>query len=272
MMKYIHEVSLSGAGARGAFQFAFVRELLAAGYEIGHFSGVSAGAVNAYLLSIEDEELGKRVWLEEIPALFTRRDKIEAAARIILSKPSAFSQAVAERLVDRHVELWKVKRNFAVWFVDYAGELHGVSTREITDTEQLRNFIRASFAIPGIFPSVEYAYTKHRDFTELMDAGVRAMIPPSYFAAVTRLVVTVKTDLDSFFPAASGGVLQSLLRAYDMMSAEISRNDLEGRDYVSPIAALPGAFDFRAESIADSYRIGVETAKVWLKGQGNGQG
>ena len=267
-MSYFHELSLSGAGARGAFQFAFAKTLIEAGYEFGHCSGVSAGAVNAYLLSTDDLSLGETVWLEEVPALFTRRDKIEAIARIILGKPSAFSEAVARRLVDRHVDFDRVKRNFAVWFVDYSGELVGIGTKYIPNTEQLRNFIRASFAIPGVFPPVEYAYSTGGDYIDLIDAGVRAMIPPAYFNPITRLIVTAKTDLDDFFPSRGGGVLQSALRAYDMMSAEISRNDLEGRDYVSPLSALPGAFDFSREAVEESWRVGLETAKAWLQGQG----
>ena len=265
-MKRIEELALGGGAGRGAFQFAFVRTLVENGYRFEHISGTSAGAVNAYLIGAELYETGEYIWKEEVPRLIGRLEKIGAAFRGIAQSESLFSNVRIWDLLQRFVFLDKLSIPITVYTVDSQGDVIGWDSRQFTNEDQFRKAIMGAAAIPGIFPAVDYVYALGGDHEWLVDAGIKAAVPPPQYPGQKRLVVTTKNDIEEPEPFNGGSWLQNFLRAFDEMLAEIARNDLQESDeVVNPITKLPPAFDFSAESVLLSYQIGVEQALNYIQ-------
>ena len=113
---------------------------------------------------------------------------------------------------------------------------------------------------------MDYVYAIGGDHEWLVDAGIKAAVPPPQYPGQKRLVVTTKNDIEEPEPLNGGSWFQNFLRAFDEMLAEIARNDLQESDeVVNPITKLPPAFDFSAESVLLSYQIGVEQALNYIQ-------
>lgn len=264
-MKKFPELALSGGAARGAYQFALVKTLIENGYEFGHISGTSIGAINAYLLSSDLLDTGEYIWKEEVPKLFGRREKIQAIFRGATMKEGLFSPEPISSMLNRFVSLKAVQKPFTAYCVDAEGAVIGFRSTAFTNDAQLCEALRGAIAIPGIFPPVNYVYNLTGEYNQLIDAGVRALIPPPSDIGKKRMVVTVRNNLSKIDYFPGGTWIDSLLRTYDLMTGEIARGDLLPDDVViSPVPELSEPYDFSREAIERNWRIGVEQARIMI--------
>ena len=261
-MKHIEELALGGGAARGSYQFAFVRTLMEeGGYKIDHISGVSAGALNAYQLSAGMTDRGEYIWKEEIPTIIGRLDKLMIPIRVLLRRDAMFSNFRIWDMLQRFVDLKSCKIPITIYTVNEQGHVIGWDNNEFTDDDEFRKVIMGAAAIPVMFPPVPYAWSMKRDENWLVDAGIRAAIPPPQYPGQQRTVITTKNDIEEPEVFSGGTWFRAFLRSFDAMTAEIGRGDLQTTDWlVNPPARLPAAFDFSPESIAKSYEIGRQQA------------
>ena len=264
MRKY-PELALSGGAARGAYQFALVKTLIENGYEFGHISGTSIGAINAYLLSSDLLDTGEYIWKEEVPKLFGRREKIQAIFRGATMKDGLFSPEPITSMLNRFVNLKAIRKPFTAYCVDAEGSVIGFRSNMFTNDDQLREALRGAVAIPGVFPPVNYVYNLEGEYNQLIDAGVRALIPP-YDIGKKRMVVTVRNDLSKIDYYPGGTWIDNLLRTYELMTGEIARGDLLPDDLViSPTPELSPPYDFTLQAIERNWNIGVEQAGIMIR-------
>lgn len=265
MRKY-PELALSGGAARGAYQFALIKTLIENGYEFGHISGTSIGAINAYLLSSDLLDTGEYIWKEEVPKLFGRREKIQAIFRGVTMKDGLFSPESISSMLERFVNLKAIRKPFTAYCVDAEGSVVGFRSSSFTNDDQLCESLRGAIAIPGIFPPVNYVYNLEGEFNQLIDAGVRALIPPHSEPGKKRMVVTVRNDLSKFEYYPGGTWIDNLLRTYELMTGEIARGDLLPNDFVvSPTPELSPPYDFTLQAIERNWKIGVEQAGIMIR-------
>ncbi|TFH35755.1 MAG: patatin-like phospholipase family protein, partial [Anaerolineales bacterium] len=94
---------LSGGGSRGAFEVGALRALLANGIQPDLLVGTSAGAVNATAIALdptlEGVERLERLWLRMDEDVFYSPNPLVVALRLMLKKPSLYSNARFYRFV-----------------------------------------------------------------------------------------------------------------------------------------------------------------------------
>jgi NTE family protein len=98
---------LSGGGSRGAFEVGALRALISHGIQPDILVGSSAGAVNATGLALDPSLAGverlERLWKSMDQGDFYRRNALSVAFRLMINRPSLYSNQRFYRLVRSEV-------------------------------------------------------------------------------------------------------------------------------------------------------------------------
>lgn len=162
---------LSGGGAKGAFQVGaekYLREQK--GYRWNVISGVSIGALNGAFMAMGAHERLEELW-RGITAqqVFGKRITWRAGASLVRRKPSLFGLDGMNTLL-KEIDPAKMAIPLIVGAVSLVtGEF--VPFR--SDHPEFRNALRASAALPLIFPPVDVS----KEHLAMVDGGTRNVTP-----------------------------------------------------------------------------------------------
>jgi hypothetical protein len=168
----------SGGGSKGAFQGGVLEALCEAGITLDAFVGVSTGSIQAAFMSLAEAGLEhqnaqlqslKELWfgLAGDASIYRKPPfgKLGLAWRLLWGKPSLYSFAPFQSLIEAHVQ-HEPKRPVGLGVVRLAtGEF---DLRRPRTAQELSQGVLASSSIPFFFPPVE---------PDQVDGGVRDIAP-----------------------------------------------------------------------------------------------
>ena len=257
---------LSGGGAMGIFQVGCLRALLAADetLDFDFFVGVSAGAINAAMLVQAPMRDGcgsptsRAALVDQLDALEAMWRTVESPAdiysgrvepgvgtllKIVLGKDSLVDAGPIRRMIDRNISTRRAlasNRGLHIGTTSLrSGEYVGfeIGTGSSPPNLDLVTAVKASSAVPGVFPPVRYGDDL------LVDGAVRENTPLSLAFAQrpTDEIVAIQTkpvggriDYEEFEVSRAGlfsggkNALDVLVRSARIMSEEIQKDDVLG--------------------------------------------
>jgi NTE family protein len=285
---------LSGGGSRGAFEVGALEYLVReAGLDFKLFLGTSVGALNAAFLGQarnHSELLQLTQDLKELWLSLKGNHSIYQRSLLgyfrLLFWDALYTPSGLYHIIKEHITLSRLCDPAAVVKVSAVaqetGELFYADSRRPELRPYLLDYILASASMPLFFPGVAIN-GKHwydgglRDITPL--GAVFEENPDEILVIITY---PIKSNLKPALPEQThGGALNALLRTIDILTSEISANDLElaaninqchwvfpGRRQVpirvvAPEAPLPGEgpLDFNPACIRDSMERGYRAAQ-----------
>lgn len=147
---------LSGGAALGSYQAGAIRALYEAGLDIRCVAGTSIGALNGYLAATREIDRMIAFWKNiDQKKLIT----IHSFTKLFFSgSTSILTDSLQRKLVEEAVDL-KTLQKSGVKYVCAAisintGKLHYFSGSDAQTDRELRDYILASAAVPGVFPPV----------------------------------------------------------------------------------------------------------------------
>jgi NTE family protein len=220
---------LSGGGSRGAFEVEALRALICRGIQPDILVGSSAGAVNATGLALDPTLEGvdrlEKLWLDMDEDDFYSANPLVAAFRLMLNRPSLYSNRRFYRLV--RSEVLPQARSFSdlngvrlyLTGVDLdSGKLHIFGD---DPADSLVDAIMASTAIQPYFAPWRY---RGRDF---IDGGLVSNLP--VLAALERgatEVYAIDVTLSSAGADEEEGLLSILKREAFLVIDQLRRQEL----------------------------------------------
>jgi NTE family protein len=232
---------LAGGGSKGAFEVGAIDYLVREnGLDFNIYLGTSVGALNAGVLAqsynyrelCQQANLLKELWLN-IKGYRSIYRKNLLGVFSLLYRNSLYNPEGLKHLIKEYIDperLFKNRTRFlkvATVAVE-SGELLYADNRTPEYRKDILSYILASASIPLFFPAVKI------NGKNWYDGGLRDMTP---LGAVFReqpdeIVVVLTFPIDQklapvLSPAKPQGALGSILRALEIMSNEISANDLQ---------------------------------------------
>lgn len=161
-------LSISGGGSFGAFEAGVLARLTEEQHSLDYdyMLGVSAGALNAgYLSTFPTGAAGFKAGVESLKDLWSTTKSSDVwSFRLdpFKAPPSLLSVDPLERLLERILASRSVQRKVTIGTTDLAT---GATARHDEDqlAQDTSTLLRASSAIPLVFPPVEYNGTRHVD-------------------------------------------------------------------------------------------------------------
>ncbi len=156
---------LSGGAALGAYQAGALKAFFEAGLDVRCIAGSSIGALNGYMAATHNIGPMLKFWQEiDQKRLIT----IQSFTKLFFSaSPSLLTDQLQRRLVEEHVRLSDLQNNTCEYICAAislnTGKLHYFSGHEAKTDADLRQFILASAAVPGVFPPVQLGHELFMD-------------------------------------------------------------------------------------------------------------
>ncbi|QGF25251.1 esterase [Raineyella fluvialis] len=179
-------IALGGGGARGYAHIGVLAELEERGYRVTRIAGTSMGAVVGALYSAGNLE----AFTDWVLELRTQREVL----RLMDANLRGPSTVKIERVLQRVAEIIDVERieDLPIPFTAVAADLW--TRREVWFQQgPINRAIRASIAMPGVFPPVVL------NGRLLVDGGVLNQVPVSVLASASA-DITVGVTLDGYEP------------------------------------------------------------------------
>ena len=285
---------LSGGGCKGAFEAGAIDYLVnEAGKDFRIFLGTSVGALNAALLSQARDQRELRQLTGDLKALWLgikdnssiyKQDWL-GVIKLLLGGTALYRPIGLRRLLEEYIDLKRVFNPASVLKVTTvaleSGELCYADSRRPEHQPHFFDYILASASMPLFFPAVPIA-DQH-----WYDGGLRDITPlggvfeeqPDEIVVITTFPLNDTLE-PSLAPGKPHGPLATLLRTLDILTKEISANDLRlatainrnyrafpGRRYVpvwliAPDQVLAGAdaLDFDPVKIRQNFSLGRNMA------------
>lgn len=203
---------LSGGGLHGSFQVGAFQYLIEQDVKFDFIAGISAGALNGALIAQDKFEELKQYWnlvykngigeifeslyvnLEDnmkinfhnvsqyffkdqnVISLLSKGGRTRFQNKFNKLNALTNSNPLKEKLKTIKIDDFKIPyMTGAVSLTD--GKFHYAMNTDFNSDEQMRNFIRASASIPVVVNPVEKVKTKNDTFTNLVDGGIRCILP-----------------------------------------------------------------------------------------------
>lgn len=289
---------LSGGGARAAFEAGAIEFLVKeAGLDFDMLIGTSAGALNVAVLGsarnyrelLSQTQILKELWLG-ITGDSSIYRKSWFSLLNLLFKDGLYQPVGLQRLLQEYVDPAVLCANHSK-FIKVAtvaietGELFFADSRQKELQDKLLDFILASASLPPFFPPVVI------DGKHWYDGGLRDITPlgaafaerPDEITVILAFPINDKME-PLIQPVAYQGVIHSLVRALNILTTEISANDLHYAQHInayyrlfpgtrrvplriiSPSRPLDGdVLDFNPTVIRANLKEGYETAATFFK-------
>jgi NTE family protein len=168
---------LSGGAALGAYQAGAIRAFFEAGLDVRCVAGSSIGALNGYLTATRNVDTMVKFWQEiDQKRLIT----IQSFTKLFFSaSPSLLTDQLQRKLVEEHVRLADLV-NAPCEYICAAislntGKLHYFSGSDAKNDTELRQFILASAAVPGVFPPVQIGHELYMDGGLIRNTPIEAV-------------------------------------------------------------------------------------------------
>lgn len=148
---------LSGGAALGSYQAGAIRALYEAGLDIRCIAGSSIGALNGYLAATREIDRMLALWKNiDQKRLIT----IQSFTRLFFSgSTSLLTDQMQRKLVEEAVSLEPLQKSGIRYFCAAisinTGKLHYFRGNAAKTDRELRDYILASAAVPGVFPPVQ---------------------------------------------------------------------------------------------------------------------
>lgn len=253
------ELAFSGGGAMGAFQWGAYRNLESNGYEFSEISGISAGALNAYLVACQDPVFGDKVWEQLMPGMLTKWNLLAAPFRALRGADGLLSNKRAAKMI-KHVTLDRLKRPFYFQVLSLrSGQVITLKSSFFYNDKDFQNALLASMSWVPVLPPVKFGDVIW------VDAGSRNPIPPRQtiggrLVILTRPVIGVRSE---------STWLRNWVRSEEIEAYERVANDLTKEDHIiRPLEANP-MWDFSRKSIIDNIYHGRFQARSYRDQQQN---
>jgi predicted patatin/cPLA2 family phospholipase len=308
MPKTINCCVMSGGGARGSLQVGML-EVLSRRADIFFdiITGVSVGALNGSLLSQGSNLREQQGKVKQLDGLYSKirspRDiyvkrgiakylDLGLAGDVAgaLGKNSLYDTAPLKSLIYKHVQLRPLAISGVAFRVGVASLLSGEYRAVPQSDPQVRDYILASASIPMIFNPIQIGADIY------VDGGVRNVTPLSDAIHALKgrykdgdevnmyVLLTTPLAVDEMKPEQVSGFPEVMIRAIDLMVAEIYLNDLmeceqrNANDYYIPVNAhvvapeknVLAALDFYPDHLRAGYEYGKELAEEFLQSQERG--
>ncbi|MCS6971413.1 MAG: patatin-like phospholipase family protein [Leptospiraceae bacterium] len=169
---------LSGGAALGAYQAGAIQALFEAGLSFRCVAGSSIGALNGYLAATREVERMLDFWKKiDRGKLIT----VQSFTKILFSGGTAFlSDQLQRSLVEQAVHLDALKKSRTKYICTAislnTGRLHYFHGNQAKNDRELREFILASAAVPGIFPPVKIGEELFMDGGLVRNTPIDALI------------------------------------------------------------------------------------------------
>ena len=224
-------LALSGGGAKGAYQVGALDFLVnEKGVDFRIVGGVSTGALQAVMVAQGDVGKLLEVWkgIESPDDIFTER--IGGILGGLFGADSVYSNEPLEEKIRKHVKPERILASGRKLRIGVASLQTG-EYRLVTETSgSLKDWILASTAIPAFFEPVE------KLGEQFVDGGVRDVTPlggviderPDACLVILASPLKMKPTAKPFPNLVKIG-----MRAIDVMSDEVLRNDLEEARWVN---------------------------------------
>ncbi len=288
---------LAGGGSRGAFECGAIDFLVnEAGLDFDIFLGSSAGALNAAVLGsarnyrelVKQSRELRELWLN-IRGNRSIYNSSKFGIINLLLYDALHNPVGLRRLLAEHVDPARLCSNPSKFIkvgtvAIETGELFFADSRCRESEPHLRDYILASASIPVYFPPVKI------DGKHWYDGGLRDITPlgAAFEECPDEIVVIltfpVNQDLEPVLPEVRyRGPFHALLRAFNILTSEISANDLQYARVInkhtrlfpgtrripiriiSPSNALAGELlEFDPEIIRENIKKGFEAARNLL--------
>lgn len=186
---------LSGGAALGSYQAGAVRALYEAGLNIRCVAGCSIGALNGYLAATREIDRMIALWKNiDQKRLIT----IQSFTKLFFSGGSSLlTDQMQRKLIEESVSL-KALQDSGTTYICAAisintGKLHYFRGNDARTDRELRDFILASAAVPGVFPPVKIGEELYIDGglvrntpieaieTERVDTIIAISMEPEYY-------------------------------------------------------------------------------------------
>lgn len=226
---------LAGGGSLGAVEVGMLRALAAAGVRPDLIVGASAGAINGAHFA-GDPSVAGVAKLEQIWRHVNRRDVMPLGwrdlLRIALHRDYMVDPSGLRRLLERHLGYRRLE--------DAALPVHVVATDRLLGTEvvissgPVVDAVRASTAIPGVFPPVTI------DGRELIDGGVANNTPISTAIRLgARRLVVLPTGFACALKRVPTSAIAQALHALSLLVARQLVHDIERYRGVAALHVVP---------------------------------
>lgn len=223
---------LSGGGAKGAFQVGVLDFLNEKGVDFKIIAGVSTGALQAVMYAQGDIKALMQIWQDIRSAGDIYTERLIGLLGGFLGADSIYINGPLAEKIKKHVDPEKIragKRKLRIGVVSLQGGEFQVITE---DSPNLAEWILASASIPVFFPPVNIGDE------QFVDGGVRNITPLK--AALDEkpdgcLVVLASSLKLEKQNKPLNGVVEIGLRALEIMTDEILREDIETAKWINDI-------------------------------------
>jgi len=282
-------IALGGGGARGISHLGVMHAVKQQGFQLDHISGISIGAIAGAMCAtgediesvqaktldfIQSPTFRKRRsqmfgltpaqgysgsgWMQRFRKLLTAPKSVARALRSTAILPEAVLKHVVESLLP-DVAIEDLPVPFSVVTVDVLS-----GDRVVLDHGSLRDAVRASSSIPGVFPAVKW------EDRLLCDIGVFETVP-AVTAKQRAGDVTVAVDVSDQVVAIEGctNILEIMTRMQHLAESELRRHSLTHADVViRPDIGRRAWFDFNEPE--ELIELGRQAASESLSSKASG--
>lgn len=233
-------IVLSGGGAKGAFQAGVLDALITdrkVSFDIA--VGTSTGAIQATAVAQDDIPRLVQFWKDIKKSDDIYRKRGGTLLSILSGQPSLYSVAPLKALLRQTIDEQKIRasgKRLRIALVNLTnGELKMVGE----NATNLAEWVYASCAMPFVFPPQD-SRDAHGNDEQWVDGGVRDVTPLD--AALRErpqavLVVRASAPPGPKAPKKYNSLVSIGLRAVDILSNEVSNNDLKNVSLINQLLA-----------------------------------
>ena len=286
---------LSGGGAKGAFQCGaerYAREVK--GYRWDIIAGVSVGALNALMLSMEKYTRLYEVWQTiSDDQVYTGGFNVWSALRILFGAKSFYGNEPLKKRIHQEFERNRIVKDVRIGAVSL---LSGEYVEFRKDDPDLEAGVLASTVMPIIWTPVDIS----PDCRSMVDGGVRNITPIGDVLDAEPdeiVIINCSPEASTPLPAPPANLKEIGLRTLDILLNELFRSDMQeflkinalvrqaqaqgitllnptdGRPLkyydckiIEPLEPLGDTLDFSRQAIQHSMEAGILRAREVLHG------
>jgi NTE family protein len=215
---------LSGGGAKGAFECGaekYAREVK--GYHWDIIAGVSVGALNGAMLSMEKYERLFQIWNTiSNDQVYTGGFNLWSAIKLLFGAKSFYGNAPMRRLLEQEFKSGQFKVDL------WVGSVSLISGEYMRFKPDMPNFdlaVLSSTVMPIIWEPVDIS----PDLRSMVDGGVRNISPLGDILDTDPdeiVIINCSPETYDTLPGPPSDILKIGLRTLDILLNEIFRNDL----------------------------------------------
>ncbi len=253
-------LSLSGGGARSAFQAGVIEALYEADLEYENVLAISGGVINGYFLKTGQVDFLREFWLEIIPAHANRFKWYRAIPwNIITGKKGLISSAFIMDMVKRYVREIPAGLSFDIVSM-FDGDQKTVYCEDFNNLGQYQKAVYSSMAIPVLFPATDIEINS-KTVMDCADGGL--YWPLSQNTTTKDLKITTHYPEDDF--SRVNGLLDMALKVTGYRRDRALADLAFEPNKLEPTQKLPGVWDWRKDSLLHSYFHGLSVGRIYVE-------